>query len=130
MSLPPLTTVLWVLAFSLGAQGGTPPALSGHYRGELGTLQLETEEGRVNGLYEAGGACEFNVGRRVLEGQLVGNVLVGSVTLCLVGAECKERSLPVAAFYSAADRSLTAQVKLPPGCSSPALREGRLTLVP
>jgi tetratricopeptide (TPR) repeat protein len=38
--------------------------------------------------------------------------------------------LPFAAFLSAQDRGLTADVKLPAGCSSPALHNARLTLMP
>ncbi len=122
--------VVWAVALASAALGGPAPALSGPYKGELGVVEFQVDEGRVSGFYEAGGACDFAPGRRVIEGQFEGNVLVGSVTLCQVGAECKERVLPFAAFYNAQDRGLTADVKLPAGCSSPALRNARLTLAP
>ncbi len=131
--MPPKLTFAAVCALVLpwAAQAGTPPTLSGPYRGELGTVEMhQLDDGRVSGFYEGGGACEFAPGRRVLEGQFEGNVLVGSLTLCQVGAECKERVMPFAAFFNPTDRALTADVKLPAGCSSPALRNARLVLAP
>ncbi|MGQ0506125.1 MAG: TPR end-of-group domain-containing protein [Myxococcaceae bacterium] len=114
-------------AFTALAASATP-TISGQYRGELGALLFQTEGDRVSAFYEAGGACELEAGRRIIEGQLEGNVVVGTVTLCQVGSECKERSLPFAAFYNLNDKTLSGQVKLPAGCSSPALRNGRLLL--
>ncbi|HET9451754.1 MAG TPA: hypothetical protein VFO83_12755, partial [Aggregicoccus sp.] len=63
--------------------------------------------------------------RRILEGRVQGNVLVGSVLLCQTGAACaSERSYPLLAFYNPATRTLSARVRLEAGCRSEALGEG------
>jgi tetratricopeptide (TPR) repeat protein len=106
------------------------PALSGSYEaGSLGRLELSTQEdGRLVGrLVGGGGACNFPASEPVLEGRFQDNVLVGKVTLCLTGSACQPRkALDLLAFYTPESKKLAAQVRLPPGCGSPALTSGSL----
>ncbi len=116
---------------ALVALASTPalaePELSGAWRSELGVLRLDSTEGRLTGHYEEGGACGFLPERRVLEGNFEGDVLVGTVILCQSGTACGEKVYPILGFYNPAARSLSAHVRLDPGCSSPALRDGLLS---
>ncbi len=104
------------------------PDLSGPWHGALGALRLESTPDGLSGHSEDGGACGLLPGRRVLEGRFEGNVLVGTVVLCQTGASCGEKVYPILGFYNPADRNLSAHVRLDPGCSSPALKGGLLTL--
>lgn len=110
---------------------GQEALLPGPYlAGELGAVELRAEEGRVLGVHQGGGACSFQQGERILEGQLEGNVLVGTVTLCQSGSGCGQQSYPLLAFLDPASRTLVADIKLTPSCSSPALQGSRLWLTP
>ncbi len=132
LGLPPFTgRAMPKLAGLIVLLGSTawaaPNHWTGSYRGaELGAIELRTEGARVSGKYKGGGACPFEVDQQVLSGQLEGNVLVGSLLVCQQGAACGQKVYPVLAFYS--DGKLWADVKLDAGCSSPALRDGRLQL--
>jgi len=48
------------------------PELNGPYNGDLGVLQFDTQDGRVSGHYDRGGACNFEPDRRVVEGLFEG----------------------------------------------------------
>lgn len=120
--------ILLVAGLSSPAFGGPPRAVEGRYEGGLGVLEFQTESGgRIVGRYGEGGACNFDLQRPVVDGELEGNVFVGTVTLCQEGPACEERAYPVLAFVSA-DGTLSADVKLEPGCKSNALSGTRLTL--
>jgi tetratricopeptide (TPR) repeat protein len=129
---PSLLALLIALA-ALGVPGWAwaVPAPEGLYRADpLGPLLLRSEGDRVSGHAAGGGACGFEEKRRVLEGQFQGNVLVGSVLLCQTGAACPaERSYPLLAFYNPADHTLSARVRLEPGCQSQALGPGGALLL-
>ena len=118
-----------ILAILLGGfRAVAAPDLTGPYKGELGVVQFETQGGRVSGHYAKGGECNFEPDRRIVEGAFEGNVLVGTVTLCQVGQSCQERVYPLLAFFNPHDGMLSADVKLEPGCQSPALSGKRLLL--
>ncbi len=103
------------------------------YEGELGKVELVASGDQVSGYYLAGGGCGFEAGRRVIDAQLEGQVLVGQITLCQVGSACQERVYPFLAIYDQARGAFTTDLTLEGGCSSPALRNrtaapSRLTL--
>jgi Flp pilus assembly protein TadD len=122
----PLRPLLLLLVAGVTGAAHAAPDVHGLYRAEpLGTLQLRRDGEWVSGSARAGGACGFEDKRRVLEGRFQGNVLVGSVLLCQTGVACAaERSYPLLAFYNPATRTLSARVRLEPGCRSEALGEG------
>ncbi len=107
--------------------------LSGSYQADvLGRVEVSTERERLVAYATEGGACGSGRRRPVLEGEFQGNVLVGQLTVCLRGTSCPaEETLPILAFYSPVDRSLTAWVRPRKGCQSPVLgEEGLLLLLP
>jgi tetratricopeptide (TPR) repeat protein len=105
------------------------PVLKGSFYGDLGVLDFDTRSGgRVSAHFERGGACNFDPDRRIVYGEMQGDVLVGNVTLCQVGAACHERVYPFMAFYNALDGTLSANIRLEASCDSPALKGKRLLL--
>jgi hypothetical protein len=79
---------------------------------------------------EAGGACGFEPRRPVLRGEFQGNVLMGELTVCLVGEGCPAvDTLPVFALYGAVDRTLAAWVRPREGCQVPELGQGGLVVL-
>jgi tetratricopeptide (TPR) repeat protein len=124
------------LAALLAAAPGTAWAgviLSGSYQADgLGRVALSTEGERLVVRATEGGACKLAPRSPVLEGELQGNVLVGRLTVCLRGASCPEtETLPLLAFYSPVDHTLTGFVRPREGCQSPMLgRSGLLLLQP
>jgi hypothetical protein len=106
------------------------PRFNGLYKGQLGTLEMVARGDRVTGYSAVGGPCNFFPKRRVLDGQLQGNVLVGTVTLCQTGPACGERVYPFLGFVDPGDGTVTGEVKLDAGCVSPALEVSRLVLEP
>jgi hypothetical protein len=118
----------WGLALLTASSAWAAPLLSGTYHGDLGVVQFDTQDGRVSAHYERAGSCSFDPDRRLIEGAFEGDVLVGTVTLCQVGTSCTEHVYPFLAFYNPHDGTLTADVKLEPGCQSPALNKQRLLL--
>jgi hypothetical protein len=122
------------LAALIAAAPGTAWAgvtLSGSYQADgLGRVALSTEGERVVVRATEGGACGFAPRSPVLEGELQGNVLVGRLTVCLRGASCPEtETLPLLAFYSPVDHSLTGFVRPREGCQSPMLGRSGLVLL-
>jgi hypothetical protein len=111
------------------AFAGTGKPVNGRFEGALGVLEFETEpSGHVVGRYGEGGPCSFDPRRPVVDGEFEGSVFVGTVTLCQTGPVCEERAYSILAFTDA-DGVLAADVKLEPGCQSPALVGGtRLVL--
>ncbi|HEX8440988.1 tetratricopeptide repeat protein [Archangium sp.] len=108
-------------------------ALSGSYQADvLGRVEVRTERERLVAYPTEGGACGLERRRPVLEGEFQGHVLVGRLTLCVQGdSGPAEDTLPILAFYSPVDRSLTAWVRLREGRPSPGLgAEGLLLLQP
>jgi tetratricopeptide (TPR) repeat protein len=84
--------------------------------------------GRAVGRFARGGACPFDADRPILDGEWEGNVLVGVLALCQTGPSCDERTYPILAFYDPRARTLSADIRLEAGCSSPALKDSRLLL--
>jgi len=123
-----ITGVIAFLAL-LPGMASASTNLTGVYRGEIGQLELQTRAGgRVTGRYAAGGKCNFDPQRPVLEGEFEGKVLVATVTLCQTGPACDERPYNILAFYDSSSGALVADVKLDAGCDSPALQNSRLVL--
>lgn len=119
------------LLAALPAWAGSKRA--GVYEGELGKVELTVDDDRVTGLYLFGGGCPFEAGRRVIDGQLEGDVLVGQLTLCQLGPSCEERVYPFLAIYDETRGSFTTDIALEPGCASPGMKSrvgapSRLTL--
>jgi tetratricopeptide (TPR) repeat protein len=105
------------------------PNLNGLYKGELGILEFNTAGTHVSGRLSVAGVCEYGGGEPLLlDGELEGNVLIGKVMLCQTGAACGQKNYPLLAFFNAVDGSLSGDVRLDPGCASPALKGSRLLL--
>ncbi len=120
--------ILLVGSLGEGAFAGPSRTVTGRYEGALGVLEFDTEStGRVVGRYGEGGPCPFDPRRPVVDGEFEGNVFVGTVTLCQKGPACEERAYPVLGVLNP-DGTLAADVKLEPGCMSPALTGTRLLL--
>ncbi|PTL78264.1 tetratricopeptide repeat protein [Vitiosangium sp. GDMCC 1.1324] len=101
--------------------------LQGSYQaGVLGRVELSTEKERLVAYASGGGPCGFESRRPVLEGEFQGNVLVGQLTVCLLGASCPPvETLPILALYSPEERTLTAYVKpRAAGCQAPVVGSG------
>ncbi len=106
---------------------GASPTLSGLYRAdELGLLLFVTQDGRASGKYHSGGDCLFQGDQQIVEGQFEGNLIAGTVMLCQSGAACGQKVYPFLGFYDPSEGTLTADIKLDAGCSSPALVGNRL----
>ena len=124
------------LAALLAAAPGTAWAgvtLSGSYQADgLGRVALRVEGERVVVRATEPGACDLANGSPVVEGEFQGNVLVGKLTVCLRGPSCPDtETLPLVAFYSPVDHSLTGFARPREGCQSPMLgRSGLLLLQP
>jgi hypothetical protein len=126
-----LGEIALALAVIAALDAAAAPAPSGLYKSsELGILELTTDSGRVSGKYQQGGGCDFEGDQQIIEGQLEGNMLVGTVMLCQTGASCAQRVYPLLAFVDSAEQVIFGDVKLDAGCSSPALAGTRLTLAP
>lgn len=117
-----------VFAAMWGTVAHASVALNGVYKGDLGQVEFQTEQGHVTGYYTAGGRCNFDPNRPIIDGEFEGRVLVGRITVCQTGTACDERAYSVLAFYNPVDGSLSANMKLEPGCDSPALNNSRLVL--
>jgi hypothetical protein len=110
--------------------GLAAPRFKGFYKGGLGTVEMSQRADRVVGYSAAGGACGFLPKRRILDAQLEGNTLVGSVLVCQTGPACPEKTYPFLGFVDVGDGTVTGEVKLDPGCQSPALNGTHLLLEP
>lgn len=122
-----VAAAVWLAAPAWGAPGA--PLVAGLYRGPLGTLRMEYEKsGQLVGRYVAGGLCDFKSQQRVVEGQFEGNVLVAKVVVCQSGPRCAGKALPTLLFVDPVDGSLTGEVSLDKGCSSPAVDGNRISL--
>jgi tetratricopeptide (TPR) repeat protein len=107
--------------------------LNGLYRwGSAQTLTVKTlPGGKVEGFLSSTGSCGLDRSRPVLTGEWEGDVLVGEVTLCQMGAGCGPAQYAFLGFYNASDGSLTADLELETSCELPALsRDGRLIIEP
>lgn len=120
---------------SAAAQAGGTPMPSGVYLADgLGRLELSVEGERLSAITLEPGDCGFEPHRRVLYGVLQGQVLAGTLTLCLQGSSPQGEPCPrtwrqpILAFFSQKDLSLAARVRLPPGCRSPVLQGTLLQL--
>jgi tetratricopeptide (TPR) repeat protein len=124
-----LRTIGLIAAFvSATSLGASPRLTPGQYDGSVGKLDLAIDGGRVAGYFVADGGCQFEPGRRILEGRAEGGVIVGTLTVCQKGVECPERVYPVLLFYSPEDGALTGDIRVDSGCSSPALEGHRVKL--
>jgi len=123
-----LVTVLSVIS-GLAWAG---PKLSGSYATDAyGQVEFRMDGERLVGTSSgSGGECRFAPGTEVLTGEFQGNVLVGTVRLCLQGgAECTgPQDVPVMAIYNPQSTTLSALFRLKAGCSSPALTGSQLVL--
>ena len=127
MSRLPRLFGLLVLLCSLPALSADPVLPTRSDWGQ-GTVRWEISAGKVMGFRE-GGACPSGEGP-VIEAHWVDDLLVGTVKLCQKGPSCADRAFPLFAFYTRRDGHLVADFTLDPGCTSPALEEGRLILTP
>ncbi len=116
-----------LIALLAASNAAASPSLRGAFRGEIGTVEFEAEDGRVKAR-ALQGPCGFDPSRVILDAQFEGTVLVGRIFLCQQGPQCGEDSFPFLGFYNADDRALSAYVKLSEGCTSPALKDNRFSL--
>lgn len=77
-----------------------------------------------------GGECGFGADLPTVVASWEGDVLVGTIRVCQKGPGCAERALPLFAFFNSSDGTLTADVMLDPGCASPLVNAGRISVVP
>ncbi len=126
-------TGLVVASLLFSGLAAASPTLAGSFRADpYGALEFSTEGELVSGVTVEAGPCHFDAQRRILEGYFQGSVLVGRLTVCQTGpVACQmEQEYPFLGFYNEEDNTLVAHVRLREGCQSPALRAGRLVLVP
>jgi tetratricopeptide (TPR) repeat protein len=125
--LPRITGFL--LAFgaaqALAADPVLPPA------SDLGQTEIRWEKvgNRLLGRAE-GGECALVGDVPAVVGEWTGDVLVGTLRVCQKGPGCHERAMPLFAFFNSEDGTLTADVPLDAGCTSPWVTDGRVTLRP
>jgi tetratricopeptide (TPR) repeat protein len=122
-----------LIAAAPGAAARAQAVPQGSYQADvLGRVEWGIEHERLVAHTVDGGLCRFQPQSPVLEGQLLGNVLVGQLTVCLEGASCPAvGTLPILAVYSSEDRTLTAYVRPQAGCQVPGLgKNGLLVLQP
>jgi tetratricopeptide (TPR) repeat protein len=93
-------------------------------------LTIKTHNGKVEGFLTGNSGCGLERDVPVLNGEWQGDVLVGQVTLCQIGAACRPAKYTFLGFYNAPDGTLTADMELENSCEVPALIEGRLVLEP
>lgn len=120
--------VLWVLP----ALAAAAPQLPERARwGPEGELRWESPDGvRVLGRAGAPNPCGYEPGRKVVEAAWEGNVLVGTLQVCITGPGCPTDALPYFAIYNGSNGTLVADVLLPEGCASVGLEGRRLVLGP
>ncbi len=108
------------------------PQLSERARwGGEGELRWETPDAlHVLGRAGSPNPCGYAVGQKVVEATWEGNVLVGTVQLCLAGSSCPAGALDYFAIYNTSDGTLVADLLLPEGCTSAGLDGRRLVLGP
>jgi len=127
-SSPRALCALWLAPTLVLAAPQLPE--SARWGGE-GELRWETPDAlHVLGKAGPSNPCGFEVGRTVVEAVWEGNVLVGTVQLCLAGSSCPAGGLDYFAIYNTSDGTLVADLLLPEGCSSPGLDGRRLVLGP
>lgn len=119
-----------LIAAAPGAAWAGSPSWGSYQADVWGPVELSTEHDRLVAYTTQAGACGFEPKRRVLEGELQGNVLVGQATVCLQGASCPQvEAVPVFGFYSPGDRSLVAYIRPREGCQVPMLGKGGLVVL-
>ncbi len=93
----------------------------GYYRlGELGVVEIDVEEGHVQGRYVGEGACQFAAGQQILLGQFEGDVFAGTLVVCQRGQGCLSEQ-PYPAFgFELAGKGAVLGINLAQACSSPA----------
>ncbi|MFE8597467.1 tetratricopeptide repeat protein [Archangium violaceum] len=119
------------IAAAPGAAARAQAVPQGSYQADvLGRVEWSVANERLVAHSVDGGPCRFKPQSPVLEGQLLGSVLVGQLTLCLEGPSCPALgTVPVLAVYSTEDRSLTAYVRPQAGCQAPGLGKGGLLVL-
>lgn len=104
------------------------PNLTGYFRaGELGVVDVSTNDGRLVARYKGIGKCGFKPDMQILSGNFEGDVFLGTVFVCQEGPSCeKEKTFPFFAVYH--EGALAGDVKLDVGCASPGLEGKRLNI--
>lgn len=92
-------------------------------------VELRISEGRVAGYAARPGPCDFELGRRVVEGQLEGSAIVGTVLLCHDSVICGERSYPFLGLPRPDGQGWVAQLSPDEGCHSRALDDASRLLI-
>jgi tetratricopeptide (TPR) repeat protein len=126
--LPRITGLLLALGAvqALAADPVLPPA------SDWGAtvVHWERQGGRVLGR-ATGGECGFAGDVPTVVASWAGDLLVGTVRVCEKGPGCSEQALPLFAFFNPDDGSLTAELALDRGCTSPLVKTGgRVLLIP
>lgn len=126
--LPRITGLILALGAvqALAADPVLPPASD--WGGTV--VRWEKQGSQVLGRAE-GGECGFAGDVPTVVASWEGDLLVGTVRVCEHGPGCSEQALPLFAFFNSEDGSLSAEVALDRGCSSPLVKPGgRIALLP
>lgn len=127
-----MTRTLFALAVAFSwVASAAAPALSGLYVvGDLGLVDFSTSsDGVVSGRVRTATKCAFPSDTKVVSGTFEDDVFIGTVTLCQQGPKCPpDQAYPMLAVHQG--NSLSATVRLAPGCSSPALASRALRVTP
>ncbi len=95
----------------------------------LGLIEITRDGTRYVARQVSGAACSLPTDRPVLEGELEGTLLVGSLWLCQRGPSCAAKAFPVVAVHDSDAGRLSALVRLESGCTSPAVPGAGVSLV-
>lgn len=117
-----------VAFFAAATASAATPNLVGYFRaGDLGVVDVSTNEGRLVARYKGAGNCAFKPEMQVISGNFEGDVFLGTVFVCQEGPSCeKEKTFPFFAVYH--EGALAGDVKLDVGCTSPGLEGKRLNV--
>jgi tetratricopeptide (TPR) repeat protein len=118
-----------IVPATLRAQGLPQGLPRGGFQTDVwGRVELTHENARVIGHAVRGGGC-LPAQSKVLEGEWQGRVLVGQLTVCLLGPSCPPHvALPLLAFAGPEDGTLTAYVRPQSGCSATGVGLGGLVV--
>jgi tetratricopeptide (TPR) repeat protein len=117
-----------MLGFFASVVLSSAPVLSGLFQvSQLGLVEFSQVDGKIVGRYRGAGACKFSPDKIVVQGDFVNEFFMGTVQVCQVGDNCSaEVSYPFLALFKS--EALAASVHIRPGCDSPGIVDGELSV--